>query len=72
MKFVVTGADTWTGNGLRGSGSDDWMVNDHFIPEERTRLAKRAHAEELARRSGRESRFLDRSEVGIGEIDAEK
>jgi hypothetical protein len=36
MKFVVTGADTWTSNGLRGSGSDDWMVNDHFIPEERT------------------------------------
>jgi alkylation response protein AidB-like acyl-CoA dehydrogenase len=28
--------DTWTTNGLRGSGSHDWMVKDRFIPEERT------------------------------------
>jgi hypothetical protein len=28
--------DTWTSNGLRGSGSHDWMVKDRFIPEERT------------------------------------
>jgi indole-3-acetate monooxygenase len=28
--------DTWTSNGLRGSGSHDWMVHDRFIPEERT------------------------------------
>ena len=28
--------DTWTTNGLRGSGSHDWTVKDRFIPEERT------------------------------------
>ena len=28
--------DTWTTNGLRGSGSHDWTVKDGFIPEERT------------------------------------
>ncbi len=28
--------DTWTSNGLRGSGSHDWMVKDLFIPEART------------------------------------
>ena len=28
--------DTWDSNGLRGSGSHDWMVKDRFIPEERT------------------------------------
>jgi alkylation response protein AidB-like acyl-CoA dehydrogenase len=28
--------DTWTANGLRGSGSHDWTVKDRFIPEERT------------------------------------
>ena len=28
--------DTWKTNGLRGSGSHDWMVKDRFIPEERT------------------------------------
>jgi len=28
--------DTWTTNGLRGSGSHDWMVKDRFIPEART------------------------------------
>jgi alkylation response protein AidB-like acyl-CoA dehydrogenase len=28
--------DTWTSNGLRGSGSHDWTVKDRFIPEERT------------------------------------
>jgi len=28
--------DTWTSNGLCGSGSHDWMVKDRFIPEERT------------------------------------
>jgi indole-3-acetate monooxygenase len=28
--------DTWTTNGLRGSGSHDWTVTDRFIPEERT------------------------------------
>jgi alkylation response protein AidB-like acyl-CoA dehydrogenase len=28
--------DTWTTNGLRGSGSHDWMVKDRFIPDERT------------------------------------
>lgn len=28
--------DTWRTNGLRGSGSHDWMVEDRFIPEERT------------------------------------
>jgi indole-3-acetate monooxygenase len=28
--------DTWTTNGLRGSGSHDWTVKDGFIPEQRT------------------------------------
>jgi alkylation response protein AidB-like acyl-CoA dehydrogenase len=28
--------DTWTTNGLRGSGSHDWTVKDRFIPEQRT------------------------------------
>jgi indole-3-acetate monooxygenase len=28
--------DTWTTNGLRGSGSHDWTVKDRFIPEART------------------------------------
>jgi alkylation response protein AidB-like acyl-CoA dehydrogenase len=28
--------DTWRTNGLRGSGSHDWMVNNRFIPEART------------------------------------
>jgi alkylation response protein AidB-like acyl-CoA dehydrogenase len=28
--------DTWTTNGLRGSGSHDWTVKDRFIPEDRT------------------------------------
>src|ERR1700731_3406192 len=28
--------DTWTTNGLRGSGSHDWKVKDRFIPEQRT------------------------------------
>ena len=28
--------DTWTTNGLRGSGSHDWAVKDRYIPEERT------------------------------------
>jgi indole-3-acetate monooxygenase len=28
--------DTWTSNGLRGSGSHDWTVKDRFLPEERT------------------------------------
>ena len=28
--------DTWTTNGLRGSGSHDWAVKDCYIPEERT------------------------------------
>ncbi len=28
--------DTWTTNGLRGSGSHDWTVKNGFIPEERT------------------------------------
>jgi hypothetical protein len=28
--------DTSTSNGLRGSGSHDWMVKDRFMPEERT------------------------------------
>jgi indole-3-acetate monooxygenase len=28
--------DTWTSNGLRGSGSHDWMVKDCFLPEART------------------------------------
>ena len=28
--------DTWTTNGLRGSGSHDWTVKDRFIPEVRT------------------------------------
>src|SRR5258708_6406458 len=28
--------DTWTTNGLRGSGSHDWTVKDQFIPEART------------------------------------
>jgi alkylation response protein AidB-like acyl-CoA dehydrogenase len=28
--------DTWTTNGLRGSGSHDWTVKDGFIPEART------------------------------------
>ena len=28
--------DTWTTNGLRGSGSHDWTVKDRFIPEHRT------------------------------------
>ena len=28
--------DTWTTNGLRGSGSHDWTVKNRFIPEERT------------------------------------
>jgi alkylation response protein AidB-like acyl-CoA dehydrogenase len=28
--------DTWTTNGLRGSGSHDWVVENRFIPEERT------------------------------------
>ena len=28
--------DTWTTNGLKGSGSHDWTVKDRFIPEQRT------------------------------------
>jgi alkylation response protein AidB-like acyl-CoA dehydrogenase len=28
--------DTWTTNGLRGSGSHDWTVKDRYIPEQRT------------------------------------
>jgi alkylation response protein AidB-like acyl-CoA dehydrogenase len=28
--------DTWTTNGLRGSGSHDWTVKDRFIREDRT------------------------------------
>ena len=28
--------DTWTTNGLRGSGSHDWTVKDRFIPQART------------------------------------
>jgi alkylation response protein AidB-like acyl-CoA dehydrogenase len=28
--------DTWRSNGLRGSGSHDWTVNNRFIPEART------------------------------------
>jgi indole-3-acetate monooxygenase len=28
--------DTWRTNGLRGSGSHDWMVEGRFLPEERT------------------------------------
>ena len=28
--------DTWTTNGLRGSGSHDWTVKDRFIPAART------------------------------------
>ena len=28
--------DTWRTNGLRGSGSHDWAVNNRFIPEART------------------------------------
>jgi alkylation response protein AidB-like acyl-CoA dehydrogenase len=28
--------DTWTTNGMRGSGSHDWTVKDRFIPEQRT------------------------------------
>src|SRR5580692_11780119 len=28
--------DTWTTNGLRGSGSHDWTVTNRFIPEQRT------------------------------------